>query len=463
MSDRDESHSSLYLLNKKLVDLNKVVAIVEYNRTSLVNGIDTIKDRYYHELTNIFNDHANMMQNILDELQNTRNGTEEEIKNQYKGSFEVLKLQLLAIQDSYKDDLLSNLSHINTEIENINESVSRIFNEFENEIIFLNNYDQEGFNNIIKNANEKMKSELLLLDDESQTKYNALIENNKQRINSLDDTFHKAVIDLKKKFFMTSKNQIFFEYIESFQSNSAKLFAFLDESRNTICKIQNEHKKAILNYKTQIRTIIDEISYLEQKSQNEIQETGKNNELEILKFSDFLSQIQNIQSSEQKRLDERLSKFKNNCIKEIESFHDEFDKKNSLYNITSDESNNQIEELTNKLTSDFQNLKQKYEKEENEIKIRLDSLVFTPEKNEDDYFFRLKELKKMHNDEISFFNNQNQNDILNANNKFLEEKNTIQNLINLNNQINQIKENFEIELKNFDVETENFLIQFIVG
>ena len=438
MSDRDESHSSLYLLNKKLVDLNKVVSIVEYNRISLINGIDTIKNRYYDELTNIFNDHANIMQNILDELQNTREKTEEEIKNQYKGSLDMLKLQLLTIQDSYKDELLSNLTTINSDIERTSGLVHKFLENFDNEIKFLNNYDQDGFKNIIKNAKEKMKNELLLIDDESQTKYESLIDNNKQRLKNLDDTFQKAVIDLKKKFFMTSKNQKFFEYIESFQSNSTQLFSILDEGKNQILMMQSEYKNSALNLKKQIKITIDEIICLEQKFRDQIQEAKTNSESELIKLNEHLSYMQNFQNSEKERLNERLNKFTHNSIKEIETFHNEFDKLNNLFNSKSELSLEQIEELKNQLDSDLSNLKQRYEKEEEIIKAKLGSFVFTPEKNPDDYLFRLKELRKMHSSEVSFFDGQYQKEILDENNKFSEMKNGIQNVIDLNGQIKQI-------------------------
>lgn len=460
MSERDESHSNLYLINKKLVDLNKVVSNVEYNRVSLVNEINTINDRYYDELTHIFNDHANIMQNILDELQNTRKETEEKIKNQYKGAFEMLQIQLNSIQDSFKDDLLSKLTAINSDIEKTSEIVHKYLDNFEKEITVLNKYDQEGFNNIIQNTKEKMKNELLLIDDESNSKYETLIESNQQRLKNLDDTFQKAVIDLKKKFFMTSKNQKFFEYIESFQANSAQLFSYLDMNKKQIVIMQNEHKSNISNLKMKIKAIIEDMINLDQKYQDKIKGIKTSTESKILKFNEIISQIQNTQNSESARLNERLNKFKNNSIKEIESFHAEFEKQKKIFNSTSENSQEQIEQLKNQLESDFTNLKQKYENEENDIKMKLETLFFVPEKNTDDYYFRLKELRKMHNKEVNFFDGQYQNEISEENNKFLEKKNAIQEIINLNDQIKKIKENFEIELKDFDVETENSLTEY---
>lgn len=460
MSERDEDHSSLYLINKKLADLNRVIAIVEFNRISLIYGINTIKERYNDELTNIFNDHANIMQNILDELQNTRNNAENEIKDHYNDTFEQLLQQLYSIQVSMKSDLLSNITNINSEIGRIAEFINKYNSEFENEIRNLNKFGQEGINNMIKNAQEKIKEELSSHDNESKTKYNSLIENNKQHFKALDATFQKAVIDLKKKFFLSSKDQSFLNYIELYRSNSIRFFSFLDEKKNNIYKCEKDHKNFLSNCKMQIKAAIDEILYLEKRFQDEIQEASRNNKVEFSKFADFLSQIHDIQNSEQDRLNDKLKKLKDVWNQEKETLQNEFEKREKIINSNSELSYEQIHELKNQFKTDYIDLQQKYEKEEEEIKQKLNSLVFIPDKDPDDYSFRLKELRKMHSNEINFFTNQYQSELLYLNNEFTETKNKFQSLIDLISQKDQIKENFQIELKKIDDENDSFIIDF---
>ncbi|OHT00893.1 hypothetical protein TRFO_32321 [Tritrichomonas foetus] len=395
----------------------------------------------------------------MDEITATRTATEKEVQAQYEGLKEQLLRKSDDILDSMKDELMHSLMPIDEDISSIQNCVSKIVNEMNEEINKINNFDKETIHKKIEQAKQTVFQELSSHDAESLNKYKNLVASNDEKFRKLDETFQRSVADLKKKFFLSSKDKP--PQVERFVKKCQDNLNSLNDYKQKVIKAETEYKSMIENFRK--RFFVINSKKLPTKA--DLDEFKLKCDEEISKYKELLNDVREIQKKELQRLND---KYQN----EIEIFNqfkteleEEYEKTKIFFSSNTTLSNEQFEELKNSLNNEYIHLKEKIITDENEISKKLVPPVFVP-KDDDDYFHRLVELKKMHETEIHFKQGQYQTDIVNENDDFISKKEDLNKMLQQINEIDSfqaiiqnMEKKFDNELKIFEENSKKEIIE----
>lgn len=418
MEERDASHSSLYLLNKKLADLQKVIGIVGYNHDSMINGITTIKNRYFDEMTNILSDYSQIMQNILDELNETRKKSESDVGMEYSKMYDSIQNQGLSIQSNIKQKIESQLIQFDQEISTLKEAIDNINSGLTKQSQFFQENDINTFKSKVRSQIESITTRIDWGDIESRTKYATLLESSQQKFRKLDETFQKSVVDLKKKFFLTSKNSKIVQQIESYKDTCFSLNHLCNDLKLKITHAKKEYEVLMSQYKEKIYSIISEFTNLKKRIADDISTARNNFESENLKLKSIMVQYQNIKISEEERLSSKIKELNQKLSQMRNEIQVEYQEKSQLANGNLADSQKQIDEMKRKFDEEILRLEKENESELNSKIDGFKTIVFVPGKNDVEYFNHFADIQKMHLTEIQMFKDQYNQEIQKENELF---------------------------------------------
>ena len=439
----DQKESSLFLVNKKLADLHKALEENCYNKTVLINNIKTFQTRYNNELLNIFNDYYHIMKNINDELQITRKNKETEIRTIYEKRYEHLKTELDAFYHFLQQSLIQQLNQYDISLIETRNKIDEIANTINDEMTKFNQFDYNSIKIQIQKARNKIINDFEEKNSEAFIKYNQLKIANEEKFKKLDVAFQKSVIDLKKKFFMSSKDKS--HYFNRHLSQCSHALSEYADMKNSVFELKNDYKTFIDSHKKKaidmIQTFPNEKEYIDRAQ--------KEYEAELKKIDDFLNDVRRIQSKEKQRLEEQYENAKENWRNELENLQKIYENQKIQIENTLNSLSDPIEEFRNELINELEKVKAQYDLEESPTKKKLLNLEIEiknfPNFNEEYGFLlqKLNQLKYHHNTEIQNLHNQYEQEKININEQSQSKSEDKKRCIDLIKEKNELEKTLE--------------------
>lgn len=314
--------------------------------------IRTIKDRFNQELTNILSDYVGMMDKINVELRNQRRIADQEIKNDFERKYK---------QANEKIPESTELPTINetvfkNELKSMTDYVRKLEISINNHTKFFTEFNMKMIGEKVRDLREQHRQNLKKHDEEAKKKILLLKEQNKKKFESLENTFNRSVVDLKRKFFLTStqrENQA--EFLE-IRNNLSNILYTLGTYKNDLDLIKEKFRMQINSYRSKVEHLLSLHKLNYDKKKEILNKEQQEYEDELNRFDKMKEAIMQLQISEKIRIDEHIQVIQNKLNRLLDEFKLEYDKKQKFY--MSDVA------LTN---DEFEDFRQSLEKEEIEI------------------------------------------------------------------------------------------------
>lgn len=351
--------------NKKMVQLSKVVSNLTFTLDTCMFQITTFEERFSKEFQDIFNTHQSIITKINAEVKNHKDKIASENFNMYSENHQKIQEQYYQAVETLTFSVNSEQSKCIEEIEKIKKELSEITIKLN----YLESSLSEPLSDIFSSSTKetipvlkaRYQEELRLHDEESEKKFNALKEEMANKIESFDSSYAKAVENLKKQFYITTKDSGKIKIFGELKYKLQVIYQDILRLKETLLGIQKDRNNLLSNQQQGCSIIINE--YQKIFSQNSKQIYALNSQFEnmISKNSDDLKSInEKIQYLKEKHLQE-ITDLQSLIARLLLDHKVEIDKKKSLHQSSESLSDEEIQKLKENYQNEFNQVKEKFE------------------------------------------------------------------------------------------------------
>ena len=199
----------IYNITKKMAQLARLTSELTMRTMEMGYQKEVIAARFDSEFESIRNHYESTVRDVTGGMETERTSLLEEIREMFEKRFESMTQEFEETKKQACEDIEREKNHVNSEVVEIVKAVSEVqvkvdglVRELEQPLTDINESITGGG---LANIQMKHQQELSDHDEKSEMKFRAYENETREKMSSLDETYRKAVENLKKQFMMSSK------------------------------------------------------------------------------------------------------------------------------------------------------------------------------------------------------------------------------------------------------------------
>ena len=238
----------IYNITKKLAQLARLTSELTMRTVEMGYQKEVIAARFDSEFESIRNHYESTVRGVTGGMETERTGLLEEIREMFEKRVDAMKEEFEETKARACKDIEQGQDHVSSEVVEITKAVSEVqakidglVRELEQPLTDINESITGGG---LANIQMKHQQELSDHDEKSEMKFRAYENETREKMSSLDETYRKAVENLKKQFMMSSKQIGDLEkYQADMRARSKTLRVSLDGLRRGMADLEKVNVK----------------------------------------------------------------------------------------------------------------------------------------------------------------------------------------------------------------------------
>lgn len=292
----------------RITELQQHITAISFAINQMKYHSSLLHERYQQELLNIFNDHKGIMTPINTELRKYRKECEQSVAQEYVGQIAAMEVKAKAIGDELKVKLMHDLLGIEKDLQNTKDYVKEVQAKVEKAAALVNSheFDQQGFRERLAKMKTKWKEDLEKNIKQEKERCAKLIEQAKERMKTLDDTYQKSVIDLRKKFFAFSRESAQMKTMSKLRGQFECKLLELEELKRLVGEICLESTEKMARNRESINAVLNQMLEARLSHETTLADAEKDIEMKQQKMYEALKALETQKEERRNQLSEEL-------------------------------------------------------------------------------------------------------------------------------------------------------------